>query len=377
MTSILAYEVQGVPVLLADVLLTVPSPSQQATIDVPTFLETFRIRRTRSVIGTVQKIVTLGTRSAVGFAASDVQAAIRLVLKLKSQFERRNVTILPENVEALLSRADLHGASVDLLGWLTDANGHSNCFIWSSYDRKLKLVPPPYAIGTGANDMLSRIHAAVSFNGQGLIAPEAIATASAFSIQAVTVGQELNDNRTISEFHYGGAFQAVVIRPHGVLPVQDYTVISWLLDLHSDKFAIRPTVIRHVQAHSEALFIRSDFPPVKSANLIPRNFVLTPSRIKTFDIPSPQNYLRPKLFPRVYLGGSIRPDFCSSTVANIVTTVDAKNKCSWHEAVVDINGSEGFVQISENQSAGGSHYYITMTPAFCDMLTAVRNRHKP
>src|SRR5262245_7978032 len=153
MTLIACLDIQGVPVLLADVIVSSPGQVDRR-VGIPSRPDLTDLKQPeRTITSVTRKIAKVHDRLVVGWAGTEMVA--RFVVKdLRVFCQERD-----PNRDSLFARLGAYedfgmGVGCTLVGWLVDDRGPL-AFEWDSASKRIVQGDKLYAVGTGADDLRS------------------------------------------------------------------------------------------------------------------------------------------------------------------------------------------------------------------------------
>jgi len=249
MTVVAAFTVNGVPVMLGDLLISGPSTGR-ASIHIPTVgdaIPSLPEDGQLAIAQLRQKLCIIGDNIALGWSGS-LLAATMVVEGLIKENRRSEMTL--EEVKRYLDNLDKWTRQQDLslVGYVSEPAGIAP-FGYNCSEFQSDIFGNVMVSGTGESDLSSLLQqfstSAPQFRGEDAN-PLAVAACTALTVTGFLLQSELADDSALDRF-YGGGYEVVTFVNGRFGKINDITYLVWILstDGQTASLALPSVVIKY------------------------------------------------------------------------------------------------------------------------------------
>jgi len=235
LTLIAAFTIDGIPILIGDLLISAPSITTPE-VRVPTVGDIAPLFPTglggRAISGLDQKLNIIGDNIAIAWAGSRIQAKYALK-KLIERNQQNSLT--PDELSAFLSvlNSEIGQEDLSLIGWIVDPKGGPKGFTYGSCEKYTTQSSINVAVaGTGAPDF-SYCLDQLRFSNLQIAGgnPNALETAVTYALMlsGTLLQNEIVSLETLRNF-YGGGYEIITFVQGIPTKIDDIVYIFWLLE---------------------------------------------------------------------------------------------------------------------------------------------------
>ena len=228
MTLIVAFEVNGWPVVVGDLLLSGPE-SQRTPVHIPTIGDTEQVFPSGSgwtIAGLSQKIIRITDYCVVGWSGNKIVATMLIKeLKVLSRSARITLELIEESIGALDESAEKLG--IALAGWVHNEQGFIG-FQFGGYSVDCASLGRAFVIGSGAETFVEVM------KGHPVTMPDAnrrlnrieATVARALSITGSLLAAESVSAETLLNY-FGGGYEIATFGRSKFHKIGEITYILW------------------------------------------------------------------------------------------------------------------------------------------------------
>lgn len=227
MTIVAAFRVEGIPVLIGDMLITSIANNKESNFlpTQPYFSKNLPNDTGRRVCGARKKVHLINSKLVIGWAGS-LHAASRVLVKLNNLFASKRAT--RKTLESALTSINDYTEeiwNVHIIGWILDGEPH--CFRWNSGYPSEVFYHHSHFEGSGENTFIETLaEPAKSGLGHGVDSPELAAQLVSLAKISKLIDKEIWTGVTLRE-SFGYCYETIYLDGDKFRFIEDVTYLMW------------------------------------------------------------------------------------------------------------------------------------------------------